>query len=800
MALPRVLSGAFAAGVVAAALLRPAIGAAAAPGAQETADIRRTLTLLNVVAEEYREGVVDGRVVLPIEYDEAQAFLAEARSRLRGASPEAASATESAFASADTGLEAKAPLEQVQGDLDRIRTAIVQTTGVAEEVYPPQQPSAARGHTLFSENCSPCHGERADGRGESAAGLNPPPANFSDREFMRRETPFSFFNIITAGKGTSAMPAWADVFTLQDRWDLVSYLYTVEPGHARLAEGQGLYVANCASCHGLSGDGQGEASARLLKPAAPFNMPAALARKTDDELLDAVAHGRPGSPMPGYAGRLSDEQMRAAVSYVRLLSLGGDDGAGVAAADSAAPRRVAGLVRLLGDQYQKALAAHGADEHALTATTVVLDQVVAQAPRLRQALADRDPNAAAALTERVDRIAAAIRARQPAADVIALTGPLAQTIEAQFPAADGTTKPSEQDQLVDARRLLDQALAAYRDGNPRALYLVSDAYFLFDPLEKKLALSDAGLASRTEGRFAELRSLMSAPGHEREAGTTVAAIGADLDAARAALAPRTTGALAIAFQSAFIVLREGFEVVLIVGALLAYVRKAGFPSMRAAILYGTVAGAAASALTAYALVRLFEASGATGEVLEGATMLLASAVLFFVSYWLISKAEADRWQRYIQGKVKSAVASGNAIALAGAAFLAVYREGTETILFYKALIDSAVGAFSAVAAGLAVGAVGLAIVYVLYMRLGARLPLRQFFLVTGGLLYYLAVVFAGKGVAELQGAGWIRTTTVAWVPRICSKSLVPSASSKSGIRSPGCSRPNLLPEDSVLVR
>jgi len=221
-------------------------------------------------------------------------------------------------------------------------------------------------------------------------------------------------------------------------------------------------------------------------------------------------------------------------------------------------------------------------------------------------------------------------------------------------------------------------------------------------------------------------------------------------------------------------LREGFEVVLIVGALLAYASKAGAPTMRRPILLGTAAGAAASLLTAYAMVRLFEASGATGDVIEGVTMLLASAVLFFVSYWLISKAEADRWQRYIQGKVKNALATGNAAALGGAAFLAVYREGTETVLFYKALIDSAPGALAAVLAGVAVGGAGLALLYMLYTRLGARLPLRQFFFVTGSLLYYLAVVFAGKGVAELQAAGWIGTTTLAWGPRIDLLGLYPT--------------------------
>jgi high-affinity iron transporter len=755
--------------------LATALPAATTDDPHGVADIGRALTLLNVVAEEYREGVVDGRVVLPIEYEEAKTFVAEAQARVRGASPAAAAATEAQFGAVNAALAAKAPLEQVRGTLDQIRAAIARTTGVVEQIDPPAAPSAVRGHVLFVENCVSCHGEHADGRGTEAARFNPPPANFRDPEFMRRETPFSFFNIVTAGKGTSAMPAWGDVFSLQDRWDLVSYLYMLEPAQ-RLAEGRAVYLANCAGCHGAKGDGRGRSSATLPKPAPPLDAPAALARKTDDELFEAIAHGLRGSSMPAYSGRLSQREMWAAVSYLRLLSLGGPGGAAVASADPAAPRRFAGSLRLIGDEYRKAMVPGAAiNEAALSQTRTLLDQVRRQAPRVQETLAEQDPAAAAALAERLDRIGAAIDTRQPAAEVAALAGPLVQSLEAQFAATTGAGEPSARDQLAETRRLLDEALAAYRQGNARAIYLVSDAYFLFDPLEKRLALGDATLAQGIEARFAELRGLMATPGRDREATALVAAIGVQLDMAGAALAPRPSTAYGAALQSALIILREGFEVVLIVGALLAYVRKTGFPSMRAPILYGTVAGGLASALTAYALVQIFEASGATAEVLEGATMLLASAVLFFVSYWLISKAEADRWQRYIQGKVKSALATGNAVALAGAAFLAVYREGTETILFYKALIDSAPGALSAVAVGFAVGMVGLLAVYVLSTRIGSRLPMRQFFFVTGGLLYYLAIVFAGKGVAALQAAGWVRTTTIAWVPRIDVIGLYPTA-------------------------
>jgi high-affinity iron transporter len=740
------------------------IAAAIDPAA--AADVQRALTLLNVVAEEYREGVVDGRVVLPVEYGEATTLLEEAQARVRAAAPGAAAATEAPFAAVREALGTRAPLDQVRAGLDQIRAAIRTSTGIIEEVYPPAPPSASRGRALFAENCTPCHGARADGQGPQAARLNPPPANFTDAEFMRRETPFSFFNIISAGKGTSAMPAWGDAFTLQERWDLVSYLYTVQPGAATLDEGRRIYLDQCAGCHGASGT----ADARAAQGAPPLTV-ATLAEKTDDEIAAAIAQGTAGGPMPGYASQLSGEELRAVAAYVRLLSLGGDGGSTAVAIDADSARRFAGLLQVLTDAYRKALATNAPG--AQPESAILLEQVRQQAPRVEAAVAARDRTAAAALSQQLDVLSAAIRERRSAAEVVALSAPLVQMIEAQFPETSSGPRVSPAEQLVTIRRLLDEALTSYRQGNGRAAFTVSDAYLLFDPLEKTLGVRDAGLARRAEARFAELRGVMGSSGHADDAASLVAALDADLDAARRALAPKQD-AYAVALQSGFIILREGFEVVLIVGALLAYVRKAGLPTMRRSILYGTLGGVVASAVTAYAMVRVFEASGAAGDVLEGLTMLLASGVLFFVSYWLIARAEAERWQRYIQGKVARALATGNTVALAGAAFLAVYREGTETILFYQALIVSAPGAAVPVGLGLAGGGCGLAVVYVLYTRLGSRLPLRQFFFVTGGLLYYLAVVFAGKGVVELQGAGWVSTTPVPWVPHIDLIGLSPS--------------------------
>jgi high-affinity iron transporter len=168
-------------------------------------------------------------------------------------------------------------------------------------------------------------------------------------------------------------------------------------------------------------------------------------------------------------------------------------------------------------------------------------------------------------------------------------------------------------------------------------------------------------------------------------------------------------------------------------------------------------------------------------------MLLATAVLFYVSYWLLSKIEVAKWNAFVRGRMEDALSTGSGWALGSVAFLAVYREGFETILFYKALLTSAQSAAAgtgvasggpaAVAAGIAAGAVVLVLVYVAVSRFGVKVPLKPFFAVTSAMLYYMAFVFAGKGIADLQEAGLVRVSVVAWAPRIPFLGIYPTVQS-----------------------
>jgi FTR1 family protein len=152
-------------------------------------------------------------------------------------------------------------------------------------------------------------------------------------------------------------------------------------------------------------------------------------------------------------------------------------------------------------------------------------------------------------------------------------------------------------------------------------------------------------------------------------------------------------------------------------------------------------------------------------------------VLLYVCFRTLTSMEVVSWKTYVKSKVLVALDSGSALALASAAFLAVYREGFETVLFYKALFVAGAGGTMPVVMGIVAGSVVLCAVYIAINRFGVRLPLKPFFAVTSAFLYYMAFVFAGKGIAELQEGDLIGTTILSWAPRIPALGIYPTAES-----------------------
>ena len=211
-----------------------------------------------------------------------------------------------------------------------------------------------------------------------------------------------------------------------------------------------------------------------------------------------------------------------------------------------------------------------------------------------------------------------------------------------------------------------------------------------------------------------------------------------------------------------IILREGLEAILILGAIIAYLIKTGNKKQTKVVYLGAVLAIVASALLAVLLYSISLGGISTAvpqEIIEGVTALIAVAVLIYVTNWMISKAESDAWQNYISGKVSDSSSKGKVFTLAFTSFLAVFREGAEVILFYQPLVSSAKeipNGFAAIFGGMAVGLLAVLIVFVLIRVFSIKIPLKPFFIITSVFMAIMSIVFLGSGIWELfiDGGIW----------------------------------------------
>ncbi|KXS37216.1 MAG: high-affinity iron transporter [Candidatus Frackibacter sp. T328-2] len=335
---------------------------------------------------------------------------------------------------------------------------------------------------------------------------------------------------------------------------------------------------------------------------------------------------------------------------------------------------------------------------------------------------------------------------------------------------------SWQNVVNDVEIRVNEGLNHYADGNLKAAKeSITDAYFgPFEGEEMEQAiLKNIGSrnAFKVEYMFTQIKKLMDKGAPQQEIQRMATMLIKELKAYATQLdkvAPREEKSPFSQFVYSFlIIVREGFEAILIIGAIIAYLIKSGNKDKVKAVHGSTGLAILASIITAILLQFVFKISGVGQEILEGVTMLLAMVVLFSVSFWLISKVEAKKWEEYIQGKVEDSLTTGNSFALWSAVFLAVYREGAETVLFYQALIaDADKSSYGMIGLGFLVGCVALVAIYLIVRYGSVKLPLKPFFIGTSTLLYYLAFVFAGEGIRELQEAGVVGLGKVEAVPTI----------------------------------
>jgi high-affinity iron transporter len=300
--------------------------------------------------------------------------------------------------------------------------------------------------------------------------------------------------------------------------------------------------------------------------------------------------------------------------------------------------------------------------------------------------------------------------------------------------------PETWNEVVDEMQAVcDEAHEIYISGDIDAAKAQVDVAY-FNYYEKLgfertvMAYVSGDRAAQVEYQFSYIKKAMTAGEAESEVRAALDLLVQYLREDANQLDGKEESAAAVFIASLLIITREGFEAIIIVGAIIAYLVKSGNKEKTNSVYWGSLIALGASVLMAFILNNLSAVSGANQEIIEGVTMLIAVAVLFYVSNWMVSKAEADAWSGYIEGRVQSSIAKGSVFSLAFAAFLAVFREGAEVILFYQALLADTETYVNMIWIGLGIGCVALVVIYILIRVLSIRLPLKPFFLGTSVLV------------------------------------------------------------------
>jgi high-affinity iron transporter len=322
-------------------------------------------------------------------------------------------------------------------------------------------------------------------------------------------------------------------------------------------------------------------------------------------------------------------------------------------------------------------------------------------------------------------------------------------------------------------KTLNQSLTVYKSGDiDAAKKLVNDAYYgIYEKDGMEMTVKSTVSAKRanlTEYKFSTVKKLMinQAPDTQvkKEIDEMVAMMRKDV--AQMGGGSQQHDSWEFFWPAFLIIVREGAEAILVIGAILAYLVKSGNSQKTQIVYYYSMAAIVASFLTAIAFHSAVSLSGANQEIMEGATMLVAVVVLFSVSYWMGSKSDQHTFDHYIQGKVQNSLSRGNTLSLGAAAFLAVYREGAEVVLFYQALFNDAGNDMHMIWLGFVLGCLALVVIFALVRYGSLKIPLNPFFQGTSILMACLAISFAGGGMKELQEGGVLGVTPIDGVPTV----------------------------------
>jgi high-affinity iron transporter len=480
------------------------------------------------------------------------------------------------------------------------------------------------------------------------------------------------------------------------------------------ARGATLYGQNCAVCHGEAGDGRGPNAVKLDTPSIAFTDAERARQRSVFALYQVITQGLDGTAMPSFDSLPTDDRWALAfyAGHFAFLDSAAAEGNRLWKQDASLHRLVPDLKTLVGTTPAALASKIGQDK---------ADALMAYLRRHPDAVTQQQVGSLSLVRGRVTESLAAYRAG-------------------------------------DRQHAGELALSTYLDG--------------FEPVEPALGARDRTLMERIEGAMGDYRAAIQRGENPDALANRVQVLDDLFDDAEASLSPDAASGLSTFLGAATILLRERLEALLIVVAMIAFLRKAERMEVMPYVHAGWVGALFAGFLTWVVATWVIGISGASRELTEGFGSVFAAVVLLSVGIWMHGKARADQWQHYIREKMAKALSGGSAWLPFGLAFIVVYREVFETILFYAALWT--VGNGGTILAGALSACAALAVVAWAMLRYSRRLPIGKFFTYSSWLMAVLTVVLAGKGIAALQEAGIVSIAPLRSVPRISLVGLFPT--------------------------
>jgi high-affinity iron transporter len=468
-----------------------------------------------------------------------------------------------------------------------------------------------------------------------------------------------------------------------------------------LGRAPALYATHCASCHGDVGRGDGPAGRSLDPRPSNFHDRDRMAQRSVYSLYSTITLGVGGTAMTGQADLTEDERWALAFYVSNLGRTEAEAGRGAELWQGGQKR------------------------------TAFPDLASVVTPSAREVAEKEGPDGVAVLSYlrgQPDRVAS-----------------------------------SPHDAIEVSQRRLRESVEAYRQGRAIQAHDLAVSGYLegFELVEAALDALDHGFRATVEAEMIRFRGLLRAGAPLAQVEEQAAAIDRLLVRARDLLGAGALPAGATFASALVILLREGLEALLVVAALYALLVQAGRRDALPYIHIGWLVALLLGGVTWVAASSVVTISGATRELTEGLTALVAAGVLLYVGFWMHGKSHARQWQAYLSERLHGALSGRTMWTLAFVSFLAVYREAFETVLFYQALaLQAGPSGGIPLAGGVLVGAGVLLLVGWAVIRGGVRLPLGIFFGAGSLLLALLAVVLAGKGIVALQEAGWLPVNPV----------------------------------------